>query len=365
MSTKATSIPLTQRAAVLTEIGKEYTIRSDWPVTQPQDLEPNQCLIKLEYSGVCHSDLSVKNAAWGAPAKTPLVGGHEGIGRIVAIGENSATTGPKVGDRVGIKWIGRVCNHCTFCRKGNESACTTSFQIIHGKGIHGSFQEFAVSYLDYVTPIPEGGDVASLTPILCAGLTVYKALKQANAHIGDWIAISGAGGGLGHLGVQYASAMGLRVLAIDTGEKKKDLVMRLGAEKWIDFKESKDIIKDIQAATGGGPQAAVITAGDPRPFNQAVMYLRPTGTLVAVGMPGGDAQLSLPIPLIIGKSLNIIGSAIGNRQDVAEALEIAARGKVKCEYEVRELEDINKIFDELQAGTVAGRIVVRLNPEQA
>ncbi|KAH6899161.1 mannitol-1-phosphate dehydrogenase M1PDH1 [Coprinopsis sp. MPI-PUGE-AT-0042] len=289
MSTKATSIPLTQRAAVPSpEIGKEYT------------MIPNQCLISLSIQEF-------------SPAKTPLVGGHEGIGRIVAIGENSATTGPKVGDRVGIKWIGRV-------------SCTTSFQIIHGKGIHGSFQEFAVSYLDYVTPIPEGGDVASLTPILCAvRFDWYKALKQANAHIGDWIAISGAGGGPRPFGRAICICNGFESPRIDTERRRKDIVMRLGAEKWIDFKESKDIIKDIQAATGA----------------------------------------QLPIPMIIGKSLNIIGSAIGNRQDVAEALEIAARGKVKCEYEVRELADINQIFDELQAGTVAGRIVVRLNPEQA
>jgi len=335
-------------------------VRTDWPVTQPSELAPNQCLVKLEYSGVCHSDLHIKRNDWGQSAKLPLVGGHEGIGRIVAVGAHSFVDGPHVGDRVGLKWFGNICHQCEFCRTGHESSCAKSRAMTHGFGIHGTFQEYAVSYMEYVTPIPEDVDGAATTPILCAGMTVYRALKRANLTIGQWVAISGAGGGLGHLAVQYACAMGLRVLAIDTGEVKRELALRLGAETWIDFRESEDLVGAVKDATGGGPHAALIAAGDPRPFSQAVAYLRPTGTLIAVGMPGGGAVMSLPIVSVVAKSLHIVGSAIGNRQDVSEALNVVALGKIKCEHEVRELEDINDIFADMEAGRITGRVVVKL-----
>ncbi|KAG6818563.1 hypothetical protein H0H93_003951 [Arthromyces matolae] len=183
------------------------------------------------------------------------------------------------------------------------------------------------------------------------GLTVYNALKQSQAKIGDWVAISGAGGGLGHLAVQYAVAMGLRVLAIDTSDTKKELCLKLGAEKWLDFKQSTDIIKDVQAATDGlGPHVAIIAVGDATPFNQALLYLRLAGTLVAVGMPGGAGLLNVPVTILIGKV----------NSDVIEALQIAAQGKVKCRYEVRTLSELNEIFDKMEEGKVAGRVVLKL-----
>ncbi|KAF9009701.1 mannitol-1-phosphate dehydrogenase M1PDH1 [Cyathus striatus] len=352
------TIPKTQKAAVLEAYGEQYILKSDYPVKQPSELAPNECLIHLEYSGVCHSDLHIKNNEWSRPPILPLVGGHEGVGRVVAIGDHSRNVGIKLGDRVGAKWIAAVCDNCEMCRKGNESACTVSFVKAHGFMIHGTFQQYVVSYIDYVTPIPESMDSASATPILCAGLTVYSALKRAKLSLGQWVAISGAGGGLGHLAIQYAVAQGARVLAIDTGAAKKELCLSLGAEAWVDFKESGDLTRDVQAATGGeGPHAALIVAGDPRPFNQALMYLRRTGTLVAVGMPGGTSSLDIPVTLL---NLNIYGSAIGNRQEAIEALEIAARGKVKCRYEIRELEDVNRTFSDMEAGKIAGRVILRL-----
>ncbi|KAF8077555.1 mannitol-1-phosphate dehydrogenase M1PDH1 [Lyophyllum atratum] len=357
----APEIPKTARAAVLSEFNQAYALKDDQPVKQASELAPGECLIKVEYSGVCHSDLHIQKGDWARKAMLPLIGGHEAVGQVVAIGEHSDAGTIKIGDRVGVKWIADVCLKCEMCRKGNESCCPLSFARSHGFTVQGTFAEYVVSYINYVTPIPDGLDSAAATPILCAGMTVYKALKQANVTIGDWVSISGAGGGLGHLAVQYAVAMGLRVLAIDTGEAKKELCLRLGAEKWVDFKESEDLTKDVQAATDGlGPQAAIIAAGDERPFNQALMYLRFTGTLVAVGMPGNNALLKVPVTLLIGKSLTILGSAIGNRQDVAEALQIAAQGKVKCQYQVRELNELNKIFEEMESGKVAGRILLKM-----
>jgi len=185
-------------------------------------------------------------------------------------------------------------------------------QTSHGFQLDGTFQEYVVSFVDYVTPIPEELDGPAATPILCAGVTAYKALKQTNLIVGQWVAIAGAGGGLGHLAIQYAVAMGLRVLAIDTGETKKTLCLSLGAEKWVDFQESAHLIDDVKAATDGlGPHAAVIAAGNVKPFNQAIMYLRSTGTLVCVGVPGGNAVLNVPVPLLVAKSLTILGSVIG------------------------------------------------------
>ncbi|GLB34537.1 putative alcohol dehydrogenase GroES-like domain [Lyophyllum shimeji] len=358
----SSEIPKTARAAVLNELNGAYALKEEQPVKQASELAPGECLVKVEYSGVCHSDLHIKKGDWARKPILPLIGGHEAVGRVVAIGEHSDAGPVKVGDRVGIKWIADVCMKCEMCRKGNESCCPVSFARSHGFTVQGAFAEYVVSYINYVTPIPDNLDSAAATPILCAGLTVYKALKQANVRIGDWVAIPGAGGGLGHLAVQYAVAMGLRVVAIDTGEAKKDLCMKLGAEKWVDFAVSQDnIVQDVQAATDGlGPQAAIIAVGDVRPFNQALMYLRFTGTLVAVGLPGGNAMLNVPIGLLIAKSLTVLGSAIGNRQDVAEALQIAAQGKVKCQYRVRELSELNEIFDEMEAGKVAGRVILKI-----
>lgn len=233
--------------------------------------------------------------------------------------------------------------------------------LFHGYTIDGTFAEYVVSYVDHVTPIPENLDSAAATAFLCAGLTVYKGLKQANVRIGDWVAISGAGGGLGHLAVQYAIAMGLRVVAIDTGEAKKHLCLKLGAEKWIDFRESTDIVRDVKVATGGpGPKASLVLASTPEPFNQALLYLNFTGTLVCLGIPGGAALLGAPIRLLVAKSLHIVGSAIGNRQDAIEAMEIAAQGKVKCQYQLRQLHELNQIFEDLEEGKVNGRIVLKL-----
>ncbi|KAJ6587715.1 chaperonin 10-like protein [Mycena sp. CBHHK59/15] len=355
-----TSIPLKARAAVLTSFDADLTLKDDQPVVQASELTPGQCLVKIEYAGVCHSDLHIKEGGWG-PVKFPLVGGHEGIGHIVAIGEHTVRSPVNIGDRVGIKWIANACLKCEMCRTGNEPCCDVAQIMTHGYKVDGSFADYAVSYVDYVTPIPENLDSAAATPILCAGLTIYKALKETRPMVGNWVAIPGAGGGLGHLGIQYAVAMGLRVIAIDTGDVKRDLCLSLGAEKWIDFKQSADLVKDVKEATGGlGPHAAVVVASSPGPLDQAVMYLRPRGTLVAVGLPSGPAFLKVHIGLLIAKCLTIIGSAIGSRQDVVEALAIASRGKVKCHHEVKDFSEVNAVFADLAVQNIAGRVVLKM-----
>lgn len=254
-------IPQTQTAAVVPKLGGDLEIRNDHPVIQPSELLPEECLIKFECTGVCHTDLHAKKGDWPVPPNLPLVGGHEGVGRVVAIGKGTQHAHIKIGDRVGIKWLAYSCLSCEFCRKGLEQNCVDI--LLSGYTVDGTFCQYTKSWVKHVTPIPDELDSFAAASILCAGVTVYRALRVSNTHCGDWVVIPGSGGGLGHLAVQYAVLMGLRVLAIDTSEEKEKLSYQLGAEKFIDFKKTKDLVNDIIDATDGkGPLATIVTAAN-------------------------------------------------------------------------------------------------------
>jgi propanol-preferring alcohol dehydrogenase len=350
------SIPHVQKAAVVPKPGGAIEVRDNHPVKQPKDLLPGECLVKMHFTGVCHTDLHVKKDDWPLSGITPLIGGHEGVGEVVAIGTHTPDSPVKVGDRVGIKWLAYSCLQCEQCRKGREQLCPNAKNS--GFSVDGTFSEFVVSWVNHVSPIPEGLQGSDAASILCAGVTVYRAIKYSLTDVGDWIAIPGAGGGLGHLAVQYAAHKGLRVVAIDTGAEKKDLCLSLGAEKWIDFKESPDLVKSIKEATDGlGPHATIVTAATGEAYEQAVDYLRPGGTLMVVGLPG-TAILGASIFFTVLKGINILGSYVGNRQDAYEALDIAARGKVKVHFSLHPLADIKEIYEGLEEGKIAGRVVV-------
>lgn len=349
------TIPKVQKAAIVESFG-DLTIKDNHPVKQPEDLAPGECLVKLDCTGVCHTDLHAAKNDWPIPAKTPLIGGHEGVGIVVAIGAHTQDSPVKLGDRVGIKWLAYSCLDCEACRKGNEQVCEKG--QYSGFTVDGTFSQYVVSYVSHVTPIPDNLGSAEAASILCAGITVYRAIKYSGAKIGDWITIPGAGGGLGHLAVQYATAMGLRVVAIDTGAEKRDLVLGLGAEKWIDFRETKDLVKDIREATGGaGPHTTVITATSPAAYEQAIDYLRPGGTMMVVSLPA-KGKLSCDIFFTVTKGITIHGSYVGTRQDAREALDIAARGKVKCYYQLKQLDALKETYEGLEKGSVVGRIVL-------
>jgi propanol-preferring alcohol dehydrogenase len=351
-------IPQVQTAAVVTSAKDPIQIKQDQHVKQESELAPGECLIKLDCTGVCHTDLHARLNDWPLEPKLPLIGGHEGVGKIVAIGAHTAHSPVKVGDRVGIKWLADSCLQCESCRKGLEQNCAEA--KLSGFNVDGTFQQYVVSYVNHVTPIPDGIESAEAASILCAGVTTYRAIKYSQTQAGDWIVLPGAGGGLGHLAIQYARARGLRVIAIDTGADKKALCEKLGAEVWIDFKESKDIVADIRAATGGlGAHAAVVTTASGSGYTQAVDYLRNGGTLMAVGLPG-QAKLEASIFFTVFKSINILGSYVGNRQDAIEAIDIAARGQVKCYYQLKQLSDLTEVFDDLEKGKIAGRIVLAM-----
>ncbi|KAH9941597.1 GroES-like protein [Epithele typhae] len=357
MSTQFT-IPKTQKAAIVEANDQPLKVIDTHPVKQPEELAPGECLVELECSGVCHTDLHAAKGDWPLPAKLPLIGGHEGVGRIVAIGQHTQDSPVKLGDRVGIKWLAYSCLDCEPCRNGLEQSCYNN--KLSGFTVDGTFSQYVVSWVSHVTPIPENIDSAEAASILCAGVTVYRAIKYSHTKIGDWIVLPGAGGGLGHLAVQYAVAMGLRVVAVDTGAEKKELVMKLGAEKWVDFKETKDLVGDIRAATGGlGGHAAVVTAATGAAYAQAVDYLRHGGTLMVVGLPA-RASLSADIFFTVVKSISILGSYVGNRQDAREALDIASRGKVKCHYVLKPLSALTETYEGLEKGAVVGRVVLNM-----
>ncbi|KIY70953.1 GroES-like protein, partial [Cylindrobasidium torrendii FP15055 ss-10] len=352
------NIPKVQKVAVVPKAGGTIEIKNDWPVTQQKDLKPGECLIKIEASGCCHTDLHAALDDWPLKAKTPLIGGHEGVGTIVAIGDHTDNSPVQLGERVGIKWLADSCLNCEDCRKGREQNCDHA--KLSGFTVDGTFAEYVVSFVRHVTPIPEGFDSNAAASILCAGVTVYRAIKYSRTEQGDFIVIPGAGGGLGHLAVQYARARGLRVIAIDTGDHKKKLVQSLGAEAWIDFKESKDIVADVKRVTGGkGAHSAVVTSASSGGYTQALEYLRAGATLMAVGLPG-EATLNASIFFTVFKSISIIGSYVGNRQDAREALDLAARGEVKVHFETRDLKELKNTYDGMSNGTVAGRIVFDL-----
>ncbi|KAL5532475.1 ADH1_2 [Sanghuangporus sanghuang] len=353
------TIPAVQRAFVLSAPGEDLTLITDYPVVQPSELKPGQCLVKLTHSGVCHTDLSIRSNIHPVQPKANLIGGHEGIGIVVAVAENTEYGGVKVGDRVGIKFVANSCLNCEMCLKGLEGLCYNLQSS--GAVIDGTFCEYAVSYVNHVTPIPDSLDSPTASAIMCAGLSVYSALQQCNAHIGDWVIVPGAGGGLGHLAIQYAVAMGLRVVAIDTGSEKRELCISLGAEKWIDYKTSSDVATDVRAATGGlGAHAAIVTAGGNDAYASAGMYLRSGGYLMCVGIPQ-NGLLSLPILLVAGRGLTVRGIFVGNRQQSIEAVNIAAAGKVKCRYSIRGLSELESVYEEMEKGRIVGRVVLDIS----
>ncbi|CAN6632362.1 alcohol dehydrogenase 2 [Trichomonascus vanleenenianus] len=346
------SIPKIQKAIVFDKNGGELQYK-EIPVPQP---EPNEILINVKYSGVCHTDLHAWKGDWPLATKLPLVGGHEGAGVVVAKGAN--VTNFEIGDYAGIKWLNASCLHCEFCLKGAESNCKEA--VLSGYTHDGSFQQYATANAIHAAKIKPHADLAQIAPILCAGITVYKALKTSEAKPGEWVAITGAGGGLGSLAIQYARAMGLRVIGIDAGEPKKKLVGELGAEGFVDFTKSADLVKDVVTATNGGPHAVIHCAVAEKAVTQSTEYVRSTGTIVLVGLPH-DAYVKSEIFSHVVKSINIKGSYVGSRLDTAEAIDFFERGLVKSNIKIVGLSDLPKVYQLMEKGEIVGRYVLDLS----
>jgi len=339
----------TMSAAVVKEFGKPLVIETV-PIPAPG---PGEVLVQLHASGVCHTDLHAADGDWPVKPKPPFIPGHEGTGVVVALG--SGVTRLRLGDRVGIAWLHDACGACTSCMGGWETLCPT--QHNSGYSVDGCYAEYAIAHADFAARIPDGLSLADAAPILCAGVTTYKGIKEADVRPGQWIAISGIGG-LGHVAVQYAIAMGLHVAAIDVDDKKLALAKKLGAEVVVDASR-EDPAAVLQKAIGGA-HASLVTAVSTSAFSSGIGALRPGGTCVLVGLPPGE--FPAPIFDIVLKRLTVRGSIVGTRNDLAEALAFAAEGKVRATIERRQFRSINEVLNQLRRGQVDGRVVLDLLP---
>ena len=316
---------------------------------------PDEVLVNIKFSGVCHTDLHALHGDWPLDRKLPLVGGHEGAGVVVARGE--LVTEVQVGDLAGVKWLNGSCLSCSFCQRSDEPLCAKA--TLSGYTVDGSFQEYCVAKAAHVARLPPGTDLAAVAPVLCAGITVYKGLKESGARPGEYVAIVGAGGGLGSLALQYAKAMGLRTIAIDGGDEKRKMCGELGASAFVDFATSQNLVADVKAATpdGNGPHAVLLLAVQETPFQQATAYVRPRGAVVCIGLPA-HAYLHAPVFDTVVRMVTIKGSYVGNRADTAEALEFFRLGLIKAPFQVVGLSQLNDVYQLMEAGKIAGRYVV-------
>ncbi len=337
----------TMKAAVVENFGKPLVIR-ELSIPVPG---PGQALVEIAASGVCHTDLHAAEGDWPSKPIVPFTPGHEGAGVVVALGPGVKHL--KEGDRVGIAWLHSACGRCEFCLAGWETLCLE--QKNSGYSVDGSFAQYALAQADYLGRIPKNLSFVDAAPILCAGVTTYKGLKETEARPGEWVVISGAGG-LGHVAIQYAKAMGLHVAAVDLGPEKMALARKLGAEITVDAR-TQDPAKEIQKQIGGA-HGVLVTAVSPIAFRQAVGMLRRGGTCVLNGLPPGEFPVSIFDVVLNGYTLR--GSIVGTRLDLEEALAFAAEGKVKATIETLPLESINDVFSRLKNGQVNGRIVLDL-----
>jgi propanol-preferring alcohol dehydrogenase len=340
-------IPKTMKAAVIHEFGAPLHIEE----VQVREPGENEILVKVIACGVCHTDLHACTGDWPAKPTMPLIPGHEAIGYVVALGRNVKHI--KDGDVVGVPWLYSACGCCEYCYTGWETLCET--QQNGGYSVDGGFAEYVVADSRYVARFPSNIDFTAMAPIICAGVTVYKGLKETEAKPGEWVAISGIGG-LGHLAVQYAKAMGLHVAAIDISDDKLQLAKDLGADLTVNAR-NVDPGTFLKKETGG-MHGVLVTAPSPIAFNQGLSALRRKGILSINGLPAGTFDLSIFDTVINGTTIR--GSIVGTRKDMQEAISFALEGKVKATVKAAKLEDINTVFDDMKKGDISGRIVLEI-----
>ena len=335
------------KAAVVTELGAPREIREE-PIPE---VVPGSVLVRVRASGVCHTDLHAAQGDWPVKPSPPFIPGHEGVGEVAAIGDGVIHL--REGDRVGIPWLHTACRRCEHCVGGWETLCES--QQMTGYTVNGGYAEYTLADAAFVGLIPDNVDFGTAAPVLCAGVTVYKGLKETEARPGDWVAISGIGG-LGHMAVQYAKAMGLHVAAVDISDDKLKLARELGADLTFNA-ATDDPVAELQSQMGG-VHGVLVTAVSNAAFEQAVGMLRRHGYMSLVGLPPGS--FPLPIFEIVLKRITVRGSIVGTRNDLAESLAFAGEGKVTSHFEWDTLENINAIFDQMRAGTIDGRIVMKI-----
>ena len=337
----------TMKAAVVRAFGEPLTI-DEVPVPE---VGPGQIQVAIHASGVCHTDLHAAEGDWPVKPNPPFIPGHEGVGFVSAVG--AGVKHVKEGDRVGVPWLYTACGHCVHCLGGWETLCES--QLNTGYSVNGGFADYVLADPNYVGHLPDNVGFNEIAPVLCAGVTVYKGLKMTDTKPGDAVVISGIGG-LGHMAVQYAVAMGMNVVAVDVDDAKLELARKLGAVETVNARTEADPAAVVKRLTGGGARGALVTAVSEKAFEQAVGMVGRGGTLALNGLPPGDFPLN-----IFGMVLNGItvrGSIVGTRLDLQESLDFAGDGKVKATISTAGLDDINAVFDRMRQGQIEGRVVL-------
>jgi len=337
------------KAAVLHEFRKPLAIEE----VAPPQLTADDVLIEVEVCGVCHSDLHVADGDWtqlSRIVKKPLILGHEIVGRVVTRG--AAVRSIEIGDRVGVPWLQWTCGECEFCQEGNENLCVK--QRITGVTVDGGYAEYTKAPASHVVKIPEGLPSEQAAPLLCAGVTVHRALKHARVRAGQRLAVFGVGG-LGHLAVQIGRAAGAEVTAIDVSEEKLALAGSLGATRTLNAAKC-DVVKEMRAS--GRVHVALVSSASKSAYDRAFYCVRPTGTLLAVGLPAQD--ISFPPILMAAGEIQIKASSVGTREDLREVLAMGAVQTVHCQVTIRSLAEVGQLLEELSRGQICGRAVLRL-----
>ena len=334
------------RAAVVRTFGAPLEIE-ERSIPEPRR---GELLVQVHASGVCHTDIHAANGDWPVKPTLPFVPGHEVAGRIAAIGPG--VSGFHLGDAVGVPWLHDACGGCEYCETGWETLC--AHQHNTGYSVDGGYADYVIADADYVGRLPHNVNFEQIAPILCAGVTTYKALKETEARPGQWVVISGIGG-LGHIAVQYAKAMGLHVAAVDVSNTKLALAKSLGADAVLNAGDPEFASKIVKE-TEGGAHGVLVTAPSIPAFRQAIQAARRRSTVSLVGLPPGE--FPTPVFDVVLKRITIRGSIVGTRVDLAEAIDFAIEGKVRAQIETEPLEAINNVFSRLSAGKVEGRVVL-------
>ncbi|MFD5434510.1 alcohol dehydrogenase AdhP [Kitasatospora sp. NPDC127067] len=335
------------KAAVVRDFTAPLVVE-DHPVPEPA---AHQVRVRIEASGLCHTDIHAAHGDWPVKPSPPFVPGHEGVGIVEAAGD--LVRHVRVGERVAIPWLADACGRCDHCVSGWETLCLQ--QHNSGYSVDGAYAEYALAHGDYVVPVPDGIDPLDAAPLSCAGVTTYKALKVSGAGPGTRVLVSGIGG-LGHLALQYARVFGAETIAVDVTDDKLALARELGADHVLDAR-TQDVAAQVQAR--GGAHAAIALAVSNASFQAAYGALRRGGTLVLVALPAGG-KLELPVFETVLNGTKVIGSIVGTREDLAEVFRLHALGRTRVIRESRRLDDVNACFDEVLSGKVSARLVFDL-----
>lgn len=340
------------RAAVVQAFDRPLSI-DEVPTPVPGS---EQVLVRIEASGLCHTDIHAARGEWPVKPQPPFIPGHEGVGRIVQAGAGNMH-GLEVGMRVAIPWLGYACGSCRWCNSGRETLCPD--QLNTGYSVNGGFADYAVGYARHVVRVPDEIDPVDAAPLTCAGVTTYKAVKVSGARSADVVAVFGVGG-LGHLAVQYARITGAEVIAVDVNAERLQTAREVGAAHLVHAGE-QDPIAAIQAL--GGADVAISTAVAPTAFEQAHRSLARGGTLVAVGLPAHN-EMAVPIFETVLGGLTLTGSIVGTHRDLEEVFDLHRRGLTHVEHAERRLEDVNEAIAQVLDGTAESpRLVFLMQPD--